>query len=785
MPHLLSTSMAQTTEKVKDQTNLQTTGQPTSTGQEGITSHMDAGSVKEVSTIVTVPRKIGQAYDIQVPTELLTRQYVLQQINWTGTMTATTISFPGALLFQDTVSKVLSKYKWFKAGIRIQLKLQSTPYHQGSLLVTFFPCMAGERVMDNKYQNTGFQCMILSAVQEESGTMDCPYLHQADWMFTDYAETGFTQVDSRIGVIRIEALNPLLCSASCSTLAVPITVYASFIDIQLEGRTSGPAPKHFRWGEVKQQSSESSVKEDKGTDAKGPVDFIKPLIRRAPVVGPIFDGALDLLTSLVSDLNKPNSNQAVTITATKLTQNVAHCSGLTYADELSMYPNANLAQGKLWAGMETSHMGVSQMAQRPMLHDQHTFTADGQSVQYVVSPLALGANQAYPDFLMAIARAHTWWKGSIKYEIRIFMAAFMSFRCRLIVINGDSYANYTDEQSMDISVKGDAIIQVMVPYLRPTTWTNLDEDDAVYTSHPTILPRLIFTITSPIVGCSSGTPTVYFNIFRAGGEDTQFAGLRHAKKEESKSRAKLSLREFKHESLIDSFKKPFKPIVRGGMQSIELGSVMPEMSGTISDCIKRESTQLLGPLPFTFPGCAKTSVEDWSMYEPFHYFSHFYLWWRGSRVFTNYKAGYFVKMDDGLLDSWFFGDGVSLFAAATDTNTMRNSVKIPYYSTVPWSVMGQSDIPILDEYTYHISCYFMLADQSIPLAPRDISVQNSITDQANTIAAGDDMMYLYPVPLFGIPPSSIRKRKPVLTRHIRESENARKVNGGTKDPKKQ
>ncbi len=693
---------------------------PTPVSQPGLMAFEESANVvsNDSSHNVNIERSISNPFPVEVPRELLERSFPIATISWTNTMTPQIINFPGAFLAIPTITNVLSRFAWMRMGVHLEIKMQSTPYHQGSLLVGWLPC-AGTTPPNSLQMISGYDATVLSASTQDSCSYEIPYLHPCDWITSSISSTN----NSDIARLYISQLNPLLTTSSSIAAVVPILVFASFRNMEVTGYQS-----QMKTGPKFSKNEEASKKSKDGEDTKSIVTTASKILRKIPLIGDVYSPVADLINTFAGDLSKPTTTDTPCPSVHPYYRDVNHGAGLTDATTLSLYPNPYISQAPQMFGMETSHMAISDIARRPILYDQITFNGTVVNWEVAVDPFTLGAVQTGRDYLCSMASFHRFWRGSVKYLIHFCMPAFYSCRVRFSIdfMGGSTPNNFGDLMTRFVDIKGDTWEEVTVPFMNRTTWC-----DRTATSFVPFLR--IFQVTAIVGSSAPATPVMYINIFRAGGEDIQFAGICDTKSFEfTQRRAKIGYsNQYENQMHLGKrFKTQFPCLNKGVTQSVEKGQCMSEVTGTVSDVFKRHTA--VGVTSTFYPG---TTAKNTS---PFSFLSNFFMFWRGGRIYrhihydgTDLPSGIFLLMGgatDVILENGWAP------AYATGTGIFQpESVHIPYYSAQPYYPMNQ-----LGNYT---------TNQAFVSPPVDvILVVGSDTNNIQTIAGADDHVWLHLVP---------------------------------------
>jgi len=344
------------------------------------------------------------------------------------------------------------------------------------------------------------------------------------------------------------------------------------------------------------------------------------------------------------------------------------------------------------------------------------------------------------DWLSFITMSNRHWRGDIKYSIQFLCPPFYSARVKVFTTQQNSVGvvDSGDLPSKIVDIKGDTWIDFTVPFMHLTHWRSpISEAYGPYYYGPTLTIQL----ESPIYGSSlPATPVLYVNVFRAGGENTQFTALRGVRSNVYADRKFTS-----NCSLNEHFSKPFPGLIDGVSTTTELGDVAVEQTNTISDCLKRTNNWIpdtsLTAHPGAFP--AGTSNANWYTLggEPFNYFASCFRYWKGGRIIGHTQACQLVGMNFGS-GSPTWGDGVAPWFT-TSSNVFYNNEKVHLHYVAPTPYYPMTFGPGQSFFSP------MIGDPVMSYAPLGLTgVSNSQTSL--TICGADDLMYLQPIPFFSL-----------------------------------
>jgi hypothetical protein len=709
----------------------------------------------------SINRPVANPY-LDVHQELLTREYALDLFNWGITPIAKTYAFPDYLITNAALWPImlplLSLYRYYSADIEIRIKMETTPFHQGALLVSSMP--GGPALLPNLTTASGLNACVLCASEQNECKLTIPYLAPQDWI--DGFTSNLAGTDSSIGRLWIKTLNTLIPTQANMPTSVPVIVYWRFKNIKQKSPISGVTvlPKDRIFVEAHsnmkpRHNTEASAKHKNGLDTHSAVSMASAMIKEIPVVGNIYAGVASVLKSIAPDLSKPTAQVAPVPMSMLYGHQTAVTEGLDYSQETSMYPNAQVTQSPTFYGMESSHMPVSSLAQKPMLHDTPILTNASPDFFTFCTPLYFKNSINQSDWLYNVAYAFRYWRGSIKYFLHFCVPSFYAFRVLVTLEDQNAVAapQSGDVLSKVIDIKGNTCVTFNVPYQRSTPWVSPRADRLFSGSYaPPVLRVLIIT---PIVGSTApATPIVYLNVWRAGGEDTQFSSLMGARDGDDVMNVEA------HMDMCQLFSIPFETLHPTQIQGLEKGLIQCDVAGTVSDCLKRpanhtsSTTTVFGgksTVPGTFiPGASNINFSTFGR-EPFHYFSNMFLFWRGSRVLKHKQETDLFSLQ-GADGNQTYGDGLGHMFVTDPTGTPYlmhdESINVPYYCQVPYYPTWQGTQLFPPNF---------LTSPAGPITPLDLVPYPPPTTGAFQICGGDDLMLLYPAPFFPLvyyPPST-------------------------------
>ncbi len=692
----------------------------------------------------TIPRGISQPYTVKALDELMHRNFQVDSFNWVTPLTTRQIVFPGAIWTIPTVANVLKRFRYVRFGIKLEFRMVSTNYHQGSLMLGWLPCVTNTAPNTAQYVS-GYHSVILSASGQQNAGLEIPYLHPKDWIDTTVTAT---TANRKIATVYILELNPLVTTSSSVPAQIPCLVNAAFDHLELSGYQSQSSEKKVctpQFGRPLDAFEQQSKKftEDKEGAARNQknqrdasvgfaVQNISKIARSVPLIGTVWSPIADVLNMIFgTDFAKTVSQATTTPVIQRYYDDANQASGLDNAVELSLYPNAKVTAMKKMFGMDTSHQCITEIARTPLLFDQVTFDGTTRTWTCNVAPLVVGSSITTRDYCYMMAAFCRFWRGSIKFLFHFCVPVFYSLRVRLTLWYNNTANNIGDIPSTIIDIKGDTWHGVTVPYLFPSTWQPLagGMETPVFIK----LEQL-----SDIVGAPSPTTSLcYVNIFRSAGEDFELAVLNDplGSVQHETQAFTQQIGEYEQQtSITEKFSLPFASLIDGVKLSLEKGETMPELIGTATDVCRRMSRTALST---TF-GLVNLGAQQHTT--AMRIIQACFLFVRGSVILRNLH----LTNDSTTNDGWYLNVGNSAnqfveygWAPAYSSATQPyqpEAVSLPYYCTQPY-------VPTYDS----SNTGYMDASASAISGPVTAKL-NLGTVQSVGISAGDDLTFLFLVP---------------------------------------
>lgn len=196
----------------------------------------------DITAVIPIDSANANPYDASHVNEALTRTYQVHEFAWSGSdvygTLIHTLDFPYLLSNTTFISSILQYYRFLRSGVKVSVRVNSTPFHSGQLLISWLPCYNPATPTIDKMaciqQASQNPCVILSANTNRTVEFTIPY--QNPQLYWDIVEQDVSSTYRGLfGGICVYVLAPLRQVNSASTPSVTCSVFASFVEPELAG----------------------------------------------------------------------------------------------------------------------------------------------------------------------------------------------------------------------------------------------------------------------------------------------------------------------------------------------------------------------------------------------------------------------------------------------------------------------------------------------------------------------------------------------------------------------
>jgi len=455
----------------------------------------------------------------------------------------------------------IENFNYFKAGLRIGIRINGTPFHYGKLLVTWKPMLgsmlqSNQEMRDNVFSASAYPNIIISPTENEVNEMVLPFAYDKAYMDLSMLEMRSP------GILHIYVLNPL--ALDTSTPPVTVSVFANFEQVKLAGQSgivnlplhtsqeiyTDPHPAVITSTQPQQQGfvAQGDIKKeaiDKSSRGliSGPLKAVSAAagaLVPIPAIG-MWAATISAVTNILGEVAekfgycKPNSLESTAPRINRLGDYAAG-EGLDTAMATQVIPGQSVTDFSSDLGGDIGDMEMSSIASTPSLLG--VFLWDGSNVvndrlySAPVDPSVTTvvqqslSNRVFSTMLHWASRPFRFWRGSIRYDVQITCSNFHSGRLRVSfqpknegILTGFDYQN-TINRIVDI--QNETEFSFTVPYISNHPWSTLHnvDDTGLITDS---IGFLEFSVVNDLTHTTEPIPEVHVNVWVSAGPDFQLA----------------------------------------------------------------------------------------------------------------------------------------------------------------------------------------------------------------------------------------------------------------------
>lgn len=499
--------------------------------------------------------------------EVLNREYNITTLNWSSTRAAGWIigyaNFPDDLFSIPFLAAKLDGFRNFKAAVRLSVRLASSSFNYGKLMVSYVPDPTGDTFYASRTQylnqRSAYPHILLSASESNAGTIDVPFICP-DRAF----DRKVVNPTASMGRFIFSVLNPLT-NINGAAVDVSVFVTAQFIDAEVYVPYT-PTSNVRRVNKHVAKSKEAIKKSSQGiiSGALEETSEFASVISDTPFGGG-FAGLYSYTAGKLAQLaraygfDKPTSLARTEVTKVNPYSDIANARGIDTGVVLAVDPENAISTVPNVGGVSTDECNLNYIAGTPVM--QRTITI-GLTTPLNNSQLLLANNvelnyNMYAFFLCDLVK---WHSGSLKVMLDISAAATHS--ARLVFYLNTQPTNWAQCYHMVVDVQGDTVVKMTLPY----TSNRMAVDETA----PSVMNLYVQNLSYSQAQTTVDTP-IYINVYAAMADDFRLyapvdrvIGLNNPvalAKLEPKEMVKFDPVEFQVESnprLI--FQEPFDPI---------------------------------------------------------------------------------------------------------------------------------------------------------------------------------------------------------------------------------
>lgn len=640
----------------------------TSTSTQGTTSELTtfAESAPEVVTSLGQTDSLNSMANPYADPELakiLSRKYQIASFEWADTdlagATLATVDPMELLLAVQNIADKLTQFRWLRANVDIEIRLNATPFHIGALMVSHIPRVVSDFTdpeglwaaknysLTQKSQNHG---LVMSASSMNNATLS---IDREAPLLLDYIDEALV-FKGALGTLDFTVMNPLVLATAGSPNPLTISVFASFRDPHPVGYGYFPfnnpplVEPHSR--DVAFEAADRAAGTILGPEAKklyapqiitGAIDSLSSMIES---VAPAAQFAMSL------GLSKPTNETTVMPAIIDDFRDLNYGHGVSQTTKFSLHPGASLGEASMSFLKKNK---IKEFVSKPAY--LMTYVVD--KTDLINTPLlklpihpslsAFSGTVFSPTPLAYASQAFAYYRGGMKLRFQFITSQFVTARVRVTHWPGPTLPSSIEQYAGDavsaiVDVRGDTNYDFAVPYISPVPYQPTQgyahaNDASGYGLLPLSEQNSFVTLSlvNPLQQPDfDGNAFIYVNVYVAAAEDFVFGGLVSPSVRTPLVSGPVPGTFVRHSLEVD-FKKSFKPLVPA-MAAAESGMVLPEQFTGIEEiCMRYHPMAKVAPLTSgdILPTLCQTDFRTLAAIDTsdcLSYFGQCYRWNRGS-----------------------------------------------------------------------------------------------------------------------------------------------------------
>jgi len=439
-----------------------------------------------------------------------------------------TLYFPRELFRINNIASKLANFQFFRADVRVSIRLNGTQFSYGKLLVAYLPHYVHHDLIPQRdrkmWSLPAASCcphVIVSANTNVSEEFVIPYVTP-----TQFVDLSWKNADRYFGIVRVFILNPLNSSNSAEVSPLHVAIFANFENIHVAGPTihSYIQKQVGERDEAERKTQRQSIAGNFSSIVQVARDFCS-----LGVIRPIISRWLGF--------SKPINVEPLRNVQLDLSRDMSFGEGLDYSNRLSLYPDYQIATDSCSIfRTDKDEMDMAYILGTPFLFQIVTVQA-GLSQGTIVAkfPVVPTIGYYYKEIsyfshIAWYSQFFRFWRGSIKYCVMITAGSFTSGRIRvswhpnLIDIPKQLNDGSGDYVSHVVDITGDTRFNFSIPYLQAVPWLPLEplSSRSEYDSRSANGVIVVSIVNSFRTTTNINANPVYLNFWIGAGQNFQF-----------------------------------------------------------------------------------------------------------------------------------------------------------------------------------------------------------------------------------------------------------------------
>lgn len=428
-------------------------------------------------SILSQPAPMDLTY-VETLRGFLERPYPVLSGDWSGDSVAgTTLVTLDPMKVYLNLPLIIGKLRGFsylRAGLRIELRINGTRFHYGQLVSAFRPLAGSFQTYSASqltvYAGTMFPSVISDPGPSQVNILEVPYCYP--YHFLSITDTS----SHSIGTLALQVLSPLRVVSQTTVPVVNFTVYVSLVNPVLAGFTALPIQTPLRSPLLEEQSLDSSAR--------------------------VTPEANNMVATDINDISfhaGMDSNNSVAA----LPQYIGNFAGQMDFSHIFTKPNFELT--RTWSSLDIAGAALLDLPVCPVR-------------QSLVN-----------TFLHILNQQNVYWRGSLRYHLRIVASGFHSGR--LLVAWEPSFTtlslptlpDLSNRISMVIDIQETTDVYFTIPYMARSPWLETLTAPASTASLANHNGKLSITVLNPLATPSGEISSVDIFLWKYGSSDLEFA----------------------------------------------------------------------------------------------------------------------------------------------------------------------------------------------------------------------------------------------------------------------
>lgn len=420
--------------------------------------------------------------------DIMSRPMRLDTFTWNTTDTVNSVLYranlPSGILSPSLQMSVISFMTYVRSGFDLILEINSTKFHQGRLLMSWFPAVYDTALVNSGLLNTQVLTSLphvkVAADTSETAILTVPYANiSSAWSRFDY--------NSNLGGLVITPLNELQ-TTDTTAASVTVTLYVKFNSPVMNVPVDPSATSFNQRAFVKAQSLSTVI----STASSAVRAFAS--IEEGDVAGAItsgistIEGAGNILSSISgSNADKPNENQFPDQFIRRVINNPSLGVGQDAVNELSIYPHVQHSVPHDYLGSLQDDMGMKELQKRASVYETFNWV-DTLSTGSLLFTIPVCPNYYFqgssvhiqPTWTTFVGNMFTMWRGSLSFRFEFVGSQFHTGRLLIGFVPGQTAVNsvsnsleaYQQSPCLIWDIKENHEIEFETPWTVSLPWLN-------------------------------------------------------------------------------------------------------------------------------------------------------------------------------------------------------------------------------------------------------------------------------------------------------------------------